>query len=354
MKKDDAQKKSNATPFYVGTYTNKESKGIYKYFLQKDGSLKRSGLVARTENPSFLTLSADKKYLLAVTEVDRKGVGTVESFLIADDSLRFISSCSSGGAHPCFVTINEQGFVLTANYSGGNVGLSRLNKKGELSTLLDVQNHHGHSTHKNQQGPHAHSAWFVPSENRIIAVDLGTNDLWFSKLDTSREKLIPSDPQTLAMEPEAGPRHLVFHPNGHWIYVLNELDCTVTFVKKSENGTYNKGYSVSTLPIGYSEPNTGADIHISSDGKFLYASNRGHNSIVIYDVNAGNGSLSLLGHQPTYGDGPRNFALSPDDNFLLVANQHTNNIVSFKRDKTTGLLTEVDQTDAPTPVCIVF
>jgi len=215
MNKDNAMKENKVTPFYVGTFTNKESKGIYKYLLLKDGSLKQIGLAAKSESPAFLTMSANKKYLLAVNEIDNEGVGSVESFLIKEDSLALLSRRSSGGAHPCFIAVNEVGFVLVANYTGGNVGLLRLNKDGELSPLLDVQTHSGSSTHKNQQGPHAHSAWFDPSDNTIIAVDLGTNDLWFSQLDTTLQQLVPSDPQTLAMKPGAGPRHLVIHPNGH-------------------------------------------------------------------------------------------------------------------------------------------
>jgi len=352
--KNETTQENNSYSFFVGTYTDMESRGIYKYLLQKDGSLKHVGLVAISDNPSFLAMSADKKFLLAVSEINNVGVGSVESFLITDDSLTFISRSSSGGAHPCFVAVNEDGFVLAANYTGGNVGLLRLNKKGELTALLDVQTHTGSDTREQQQTPHAHAAWFEPVDNNIISVDLGTNELWFSHLDTTLQKLIPSDPQKLGMQPGAGPRHLVFHPNGKWIYVVNELDCTVTLVRKSDTGNYKKSVSISTLPIGYTEPNTCADIHISSDGKFVYASNRGHNTIVIYDVNAGDGSLNLIGHQPTNGYVPRNFSLSPDDKYLLVANQHTNNIVSFKRDKTTGLLKYVGQIEAPTPVCILF
>ncbi len=349
---NEAKQENSSYSFYVGTYTNAESQGIYKYLLQKDGSLKRIGLVAKSEDPAFLAISADKKYLLAVNEIDNDGVGTVESYLIQGDSLVLISSSSSGGAHPCFIAVNESGFVLAANYTGGSVGLLKLNE-GVLSPLLDVQAHSGSGPHESQQGPHAHSAWFEAVDN-IISVDKGTDEIWFSQLDTRLQKLIPSDPQTLKMEPGAGPRHLTIHPNGHWIYVLNELNCTVTLVQKSDNGNYIKGVSVSTLPIDYSEPNSCADIHISSDGKFVYASNRGHNTIAIYSVNADNGSLNLVGHQPTLGYAPRNFSLSPDDNFLLVANRHTNNIVSFKRDKITGLLLKVDQIEAPTPVCILF
>ena len=351
---DETVHNNDTYSFFVGTYTDTESQGIYKYLLQKNGVLKPIGLVAMSDNPSFLAMSFDNRFLVAVNEINHKGAGTIESFLISGDSLAFISRSSSGGAHPCFVTVNETGFILTANYTGGNVGLLKLNSKGELSSLLDVQLHTGSGTRQRQQAPHAHSVWFEPGDNGIISVDLGTNELWFSHLDTVQQKLLPSDQQKLKMDPGAGPRHLVFHPNGKWIYVVNELDCTVTLLHKFDNSKYEKSVSVSTLPPGYFEPNTCADIHISSDGKFVYVSNRGHNSIAIFDVNAHDGSLNLVGHQPTRGKGPRNFSLSPDDKFLLVANQHTNNIVSFIRNKTTGQLEYVHQIVAPTPVCILF
>ena len=338
--------------FFVGTYTNVESQGIYKYVLQKDGVLKRLGLAAKLTNPSFLTMSTDKKFLLAVSEIEN--TGAVESFLVTGDSLKFISRSSSGGAHPCFVTMNDSGFVLTANYTSGNVGLLKLNKKGELSDLLDVQQHTGKGTTKRQQEPHAHSTWFEPDGSTIISVDLGTNELWFSHLDAQSQKLRPSNPYKLKMSEGAGPRHLTFHPNGKWIYIVNELNSTVVLVQKSDNGKYKKGIPITTLPTGYTDTNNCADIHISSDGKFVYASNRGHNSIAIYSVDSGDGSLTLIGHQTTLGKGPRNFSLSPNDNYLLVANQHTNNIVSFKRDKITGLLKYMNQIEAPTPVCILF
>ncbi|MBE9489123.1 MAG: lactonase family protein [Bacteroidetes bacterium] len=344
--------KNDSYSFFVGTYTNAESQGIYKYVLQKDGVLKRLGLVAKLTNPSFLTMSTDNKFLLAVSEIEN--TGTVESFLVTGDSLKFISRSSSGGAHPCFVTMNDTGFVLTANYTSGNVGLLKLNKKGELSDLLDIQQHTGKGTTERQQEPHAHSTWFEPGGNTIISVDLGTNELWFSHLDSQAQKLLPSNPYKLKMSEGAGPRHLTFHPNGKWIYIVNELNSTVVLVQKSDNGKYKKGIPITTLPTGYTDTNNCADIHISSDGKFVYASNRGHNSIAIYSVDAGDGSLTLIGHQTTLGKGPRNFSLSPNDNYLLVANQHTNNIVSFKRDKITGLLRYMNQIEAPTPVCIVF
>ncbi len=340
--------------FFVGTYTDMESQGIYKYALQKDGLLKRIGLAVKSVNPSYLAMNADKQFLLAVNEINEENEGTIESFSITDDSLTLISRSTSGGAHPCFVSIDKSGFVLTANYTGGNVGLLRLNPQGELTPLLDVQQHSGSGTTERQEAPHAHSAWFNPTNNIVVSVDLGTNQLWFSHLDTVHQKLIPSNPNKLTMKPGAGPRHLAFHPNGSWIYVVNELDCTVVMVNKTGNQEYIQRFSISTLPAGFSEPNTCADIGISSNGNFLYVSNRGHNSIAIFNVDNQDGSLKLLSHELTRGDGPRNFSLSPDEEYLLVANQHTNNIVSFKRTKSTGLLTYVAQIEAPTPVCILF
>ena len=353
MDKNDARQKNNSYPFYVGSYTNKESRGVYKYLLHKDGSLKQIGLAAISDNPAFLAITADKKFLVAVNEIDENGVGFVESFLIRGDSLQFISRRSSGGAHPCFVAVNSMGFVLVANYTGGNVGLLWLDEEGKLSPLLDLETHQGRDGNVKQQAAHAHSAWFESSNNAIICVDKGTNELWFSHLDTRLQKLIPSNPQTIKMGPGAGPRHLVIHPNGHWFYVLNELDNTVTLVRKSE-GKYIKDKSFSTLPIEYTEPSICADIKITIDGKFVYASNRGHNSIAIFKVNTTTGILNLVGHQSSFGDAPRNICLSPDGEFLLVANRHSNRIVSFKRDKISGLLEEADQIEAATPACIVF
>ena len=353
-KKEVKQEPSNYS-FYVGTYTDHESEGIYKYGLEKNGQLKSLGLVAKSVNPSFLAMSEDKEYLLAVNEVSNfDGFGTIESFSISDDSLSFINQSITGGAHPCFVSINPDDYVLTANYTGGNIGLLKLNKQGELSGLLDIQQHSGKGTIDRQKGPHAHSAWFERSNNTIISLDLGTNELWFSQLDTVLHKLQASNPYKLKMASGAGPRHLVFHPKNKWVYVLNELNCTISLVLKTDGNQYKKGLSFSSLPLIHSETNTAADIHISSDGKYVYASNRGHNSIAIYGVNQQDGSLNLLDHKLTHGKWPRNFSFSPDENFLLVANQHSNNIVSFKRDKTTGLLDYIGEIEAYSPVCILF
>lgn len=343
--------------FYLGTYTSgaSESQGIYKYEMNPDGELRQIGLAVMSENPSFLAQSADKKFLVSVNEVQNdEDVGTVESYMVFEDTLILLNRQSSGGAHPCFVTVNNKGYVLTANYTSGNVGLLKLEKDGPLTELLDNQQHTGQGTTDRQKTPHAHSAWFSPVDGRIISIDLGTNELWFFHIDEAQHKLVPGEPQKLDMNPGDGPRHLAFHPNGKWIYVVNELSSSVTRIDRSNDGIYTKGPTTSSLPAGYIEPNTCADIHISSGGRFVYASNRGHNSIAVLEVNKNDGALKLLGNKGCGGEGPRNFALSPDEKFILVANQHTNNLVTLSRNPSNGMLKYVSQVEAPAPACIIF
>ncbi len=338
--------------FYVGTYTDSGSKGIYKFTLKPDGTMINSGLSAECENPSFLCKSYDKKYLIAVNEVNNEGNGTVESYMIENQGLKLISRELSGGAHPCYVAINKSGYVLTANYTGGNCGLLKMDKNGLLSHVLDVDQHTGRSITERQTAPHAHSVFFEKYGN--VSCDLGTDALWFFSIDVKNDKLIPRNPRILKMKDGAGPRHLDFHPSGNWIYVVNELDCTVSQVLKSENDNYLLLESYSTLPEDFKGANTCADIHISKDGKYLYASNRGHNSIAIFKVDEKNGSLRLINNVLTRGKTPRNFAISPDQRFLLVANQTSENIVCFRRNNKTGSLTYISEIPAPKPVCILF
>ncbi len=346
-------KEEIATSFYVGTYTKKDSKGIYKYQISKEGKLKQIGLVAETINPTFLTKTKDNKTLFAVGETNENGTGFIKSFDIKKESLELISKEESGGAGPCFVAMNEENYIVTANYGGGSVGLLKADSSGKLSTLLNVQQHVGKGITERQKGPHAHSAWFHPTKKEIISVDLGTNQLWFSTINKVKDELVFTNQKTLKMADGAGPRHLTFHPNNKWIYVLNELNNTVSLVKEKEDNYYID-FSITTLPSDFKEFSKAADIHISKDGKFLYASNRGHESIVIYEVNSQNGTLKTVDYQSVLGEHPRNFSMSPDDKYLLVANQDTDNIVSFKRDVDTGKLTFVSQVSAPTPVCILF
>lgn len=346
-------KQEESFSFYVGTYTKKDSKGIYKYQIDTDGKLNQIGVAAETINPTFLVKSKDDKTLFAVGETDVNGTGFIKSFKIKKDALQLISKEESGGAGPCFVAINDANYIVTANYGGGSVGLLQTDQKGTLSKLLNVQQHVGKGTTDRQTKPHAHSAWFHPTKKELISVDLGTNQLWFSTIDTKKNELVLTNQKTLEMAEGAGPRHLTFHPNNKWIYVLNELNNTVSLVNEKE-GTYFVDFSIPTLPNDFKEYSKAADIHISKDGKFLYASNRGHETIVIYAVDEENGQLKTLGYQSVMGAHPRNFSLSPNEEFLVVANQDTNNIVSFKRNSVTGKLSFVDEVAAPSPVCILF
>ena len=348
--KETKVKVENNTSFFVGTSTKGASKGIYKYEIDKLGNLSEIGLMAETNNPTFLAKSKDNNTLFAVGETKN---GFIKSFKILGNALQLLSTQESGGAGPCFVGLSKDNYVLTANYGGGSVGLLKTETSGKLSKLLDVQKHVGKGTTERQKKPRAHSAWFHPIKNEIISVDLGTNELWFSKIDKNKNKLILAENSKLKMADGAGPRHLTFHPNNKWIYVLNELNNTVSFVKEKED-FYEIDSSISMLPNDFTEFSHGADIHISNDGKFLYASNRGHESIIIYSVNPENGTLKLVGFVSVKGKHPRNFSLSPDNKFLLVANRDTNNIVAFKRDENTGKLSFVSEVSAPNPVCIVF
>lgn len=337
------------TSFYIGTYTDGTSKGIYKLALKEDGSFTEPVLAAKASNPSFLAFNKNKDIVLAVNENDP---GTIESFQVNGDTLVQINSSNTGGAHPCYVTTNNQDYVLVANYSGGNVGLLKLNEDGKLSELLDLEQHKGKGTTDRQEGPHAHSSWFIPDGSGIISVDLGTNQLWFSSINTETNKLDPNPTQKLDFEPGAGPRHLVFHPTKNYVYVLNELNNTISQIE-NKDGNYTVLNNTSILPEDFKDFSKAADIHISQDGKFVYASNRGHDSIAILEV-LENGGLKLLANEPTRGKDPRNFQITPDEKFIVAANQNGNNLVSYKRDSETGLLTYVAQVSAPAPVCILF
>lgn len=346
---------NSSSDFYVGTYTNGESKGIYKYSLNADGTMKFIGLVAESENPSFLNFSHDKKYLLACNEVsDSSGQGSVEVYTIEKDTLVQIGKSKSGGAYTCYVEANTEGYILAANYMGGNVGLLKIDDNGTISELLDIQQHSGKGTTSRQEAPHAHSAWFVPKSNEVIAVDLGTNELWFSELNKESNKLVPTAQEKLAMAEGAGPRHLMFHPSKKHIFVLNELNGTISVVLKNSDGIYDIIQTVSTLPNDFNKFNKSADIHVSNDGRFVYASNRGHNSIAIFSVDKTTAELAIVGFESTRGAEPRSFALSPDNNYLIVANQHDHSLVSFKRNGETGQLEYVAEIKAPAPVRVVF
>jgi 6-phosphogluconolactonase len=245
--------------------------------------------------------------------------------------------------------------VLVANYGGGSVAVLPIQEDGQLGAATDVVQHVGSSIHPTrQQEPHAHSITLDPTNRYALACDLGLDQVLIYRFDSAAGKLAPNDPPGAPLRPGAGPRHLAFHPSGRYVYVINELDSTLTvFAWDETRGTLREIHTMPTLPEDFAGKNTCADLHVAPSGRFVYGSNRGHDSIVIFAINAQTGELSYVGHESTRGQTPRNFAIDPTGTFLLAANQRSDTIVSFRINQETGKLTPTGQvTRVPTPVCI--
>ncbi|HKO59637.1 MAG TPA: lactonase family protein [Pyrinomonadaceae bacterium] len=347
---------------YVGTYTSGTSEGIYLYRLNlSSGELNHVATTKGVKDPSYLVLSPSRRYLYAVNEVEEfagKKSGAVSAFAVDQRSgeLRLLNQQPSLGGSPCYVTVDPNGkFVLVANYSGGNVGVLRVLADGSLGAATDMQQNQGSSINsERQQGPHAHCIELGPKSRFAYICDLGTDKIMIFRFDRRQGKLLPAKTPWVQTKPGAGPRHLTFHPSGKYAYVMNEMHVTVSaYAHSSADGNLKE---VQTVPALLREPtaaDSGADIHVSPDGKFLYCSNRGHDSITAFKINQRNGTLTLIAHEPTGGKTPRNFAIDPTGSFLLVANQRSDNIVTFRRDKRTGRLAATGHVaDVPSPVCL--
>ncbi len=349
---------------YVGTYTSSQSKGIYLCRLDAaTGKLDLVGPVAEEKNPSFLAIHPSKRYLYSVSEVDRhegKRTGSVSAYAINPQTggLTFINRPISHGMLPCYVTVDATGkYVLTANYTSGTVAMFPIEADGRLGEASDVIQHKGKGPNAGrQEGPHAHS-FMIDAANRFaFSPDLGIDKVMIYRLDLERGKLIANDPPSAPVPPGAGPRHIAFHPNGTFAYVINEMGCSMTaFAYDAAKGSLKAIETVSTLPGDWKGTSHCADVHVHPSGKFVYGSNRGHDSIAIFRIDPDNGTLKAIGHESTRGKTPRNFNLTPDGKFLLAANQDTDNIVVFKIDAETGLLTPTaSEVKVPMPVCLAF
>jgi 6-phosphogluconolactonase len=349
---------------YVGTYTTGKSEGIYLYrFNLTSGELTHAGTTKGVVNPSFLTLAPNRRYLYAVNEVDdfagRKS-GAVSAFAVDQNTgeLRILNQQASLGASPCYVDVDASGkFVLIANYNGGNVTVFPIHPDGSLGESADTKQYQGSSVNRErQEGPHAHCILLDPTNRFAYSCDLGTDKIMIFRFDARSGKLLPCEQPWAEAKPGAGPRHLAFHSSAKYVFVLNELHSTVTTFKRSpETGGLQELQTITTLPKGFTGSNTGADIHLSSDGPFVYCSNRGHDSIAIFKFDSRNGALTAVGHEPTRGLTPRNFAIDPSGAFLLVANQKSDNIVGFRLDQRTGRLSATGQVvQVPAPVCLKF
>ena len=350
---------------FVGTYTSGPSEGIYGYYeLPESGGLSRFNS-AKSVNPSFLAIDPGKKFLYAVNEVSEyegKPGGAVSAFALDHDttkySLRLLNQQPTLGADPCYVTVDsKRKNLLVANYTGGSVTVLPIRPDGSLGAATDVKQHEGSGPKEQQKGPHAHCIILDRAEKYALVADLGADKIMIYRYDHERGKLTPNKHPFVQLQAGAGPRHLTFSPNGKYLYAINELDSTLaSFKYDDDDGKLKHIETVSTLPSDFTGVSYCADVHIHGSGKFLYGSNRGHNSIVVFEIDRGNGKLKLIEHVSTLGDWPRNFTIDPYGYNLLVANQRSNNVVSFRIDRDTGRLKRVIELveEIPSPVCLKF
>jgi 6-phosphogluconolactonase len=349
---------------YVGTYTSGKSEGIYLYRLNmSSGELKHVATTRGVIDPSFLALAPSRRYLYAVNEVEEfkgKKSGALSAFAVDQGTgeLKLLNQQPSLGGSPCYVVVDQSGkFVLVANYGGGNVAVLPIRRDGSLGEATDVKQDIGSSINTDrQEAPHAHCIVLDPANRFAYACDLGTDKIMIFRFDTRRGKLTPGKSPFAQAKPGAGPRHLTFHPGGKHAYVINELQATVTvWAKNSVDGSLREVQTVATLPLEFKGANTSADIHTSPNGRFLYCSNRGHDSIAVFKIDALSGKLTFIAHEPTGGKTPRNFAIDPTGRFLLAANQKSDSIVTFRLDPKTGRLRAPGHVaQVPSPVCLKF
>jgi len=350
---------------YVGTYTVRDSKGIYVYNFNA-GRLTPTGtpvLAAETANPSFVAIDPTEHYLYAVNETeDYQGqkTGAVSAFRIdrKTGALTFLNQVPSGGTGPCYVSLDRQGkHVLVANYSSGSVSVFPVLPGGRLGKRTAFVQHHGRSINpERQEGPHAHDIALSPDGRFALVADLGLDELLVYRYNATRGTLTPNDPPFARVAPGSGPRHFVFDPNARFVYVLSEVESTITVFKyNAQRGSFLQVQSLSALPDGFTGHNDAAEIAIGRSGKFLYASNRGDDSIVVFAIDPVSHTLKIAAHVPTLGKTPRNFAIDPSGQYLLAANQDSDNIVVFKIDPQTGIPAPTGQVvQVPAPVCILF
>jgi len=325
------------------------------------GSMKLCSVAQAGPNPSYLTFDASHRFLYAVNELKEfhdAPTGAVSAFSIdpASGILRFLNRQPSHGTDPCHLMVDKTGkYVLVANFMSGGVCVLPILKDGSLGDATDVIQHQGASVDPvRQAGPHAHGITLDETGRFVFVPDLGLDKLMVYRFDTDRGKLELNVPPWIDVMPGAGPRQLVLHPTGGFAYLINELNSTVTaFRYNRETGSLREIQTISTLPAEFKGATTCAELQISSSGKFLYGSNRGHDSIVIYTIDQLNGKLTCIGHRNTQGKTPRHFIVDPDGAFLLVANQDTDNVVTFILDPSSGEFSSTGHIIyVPTPVCV--
>ncbi len=344
---------------FIGTYTAKGSKGIYVYrFNAATGAAEWVSNTDSAANPSYLAIAPNHKFVYAVNETHGDSGGNVSAYTFdkTTGKLTFINQQSTGGDDPCYVTVSKNNkWVMVANYNGGSAAAFAANTDGSLQPSAELMQDTGSSANvQRQEKAHVHSTVFSPGQNYLFTPDLGIDKVKIYTFNPASEKpLTPAAPPYVSVSAGNGPRHLTFHPNQKYAYLMQELSGTVGVFRYS-NGKFILLEDVPAHPKGYKGDIGSADIHVAPDGRFLYASNRGdENTITIFSINPATGKLKLKGYQPVMGKTPRNFIIDPTGNYLLVANQNTDNIVIFKRNKQTGMLQATGkQIKVSTPVCL--
>jgi 6-phosphogluconolactonase len=339
---------------YVGTYTKENSKGVYQFTLDTEKQVITDvKLAAQLSNPTYVTVSDDNKNLYAVSKDG--GNGGVTAFSVNSESgdLTKLNSQTSAGSPPCHVSVNQsKSIVFTANYHTTKIASYLLNEDGSLNPAASVIEHQGSGPHERQEKPHMHFAGFTPDEKYVIAIDLGSDRVISYSVNEGKLEMV----QVYTPRPGSGPRHITFHPNNKIAYVMTELSSEVIVLHYNEkDGSFTEQQYISTIPEDFEETNDGSAIHISSDGKYVYAGNRGHNSITVFKVEQDTGQLTFVEWTSTEGNWPRDFVLDPSGKFLVATNQKSNTMTLFGRDKSTGKLELIQSgVNVPEPVCVKF
>lgn len=349
---------------YVGTYTTSKTpgKGIYLLRLDtKSGRLTAEGLVAQSTNPSFLAVHPGRRFLYAVNEVAEFGgapTGAVSAFSIdpTTGGLTPLNQASSGGKGPCYLTLDAAGkCVLVANYTGGSVAVLPIRPDGGLNEPSTVVQHKAPADAPKKR-PHAHSIDLDGSQRHALVADLGLDRVFLYRFDPFAGTLAAGEPAFAALPAGSGPRHVAWHPSGRFLYAINELASSMTaFAYDSDRGALQSLRTISTLPEGFAGQSDCAEIQVHPSGRFLYGSNRGHDSIAIFAIDPQSGRLKILGHESTQGKTPRGFGIDPTGTFLLAANQDSGTILVFRIGANTGLLKYTGAAvEVPSPVCVTF
>ncbi|SDM78546.1 lactonase family protein [Bacillus sp. OK048] len=340
---------------FIGTYTKGDSEGIYSFTLDTDNrTIVDIKVAARLENPTYLTISPNNRRLYSV--VKEGELGGIAAFSITDNGeLKVLNSQFSEGSPPCHVSVDtNNNYLFSANYHKGTVDSYLLEQEnGSVQPAVSIMKHEGSGPDPRQEKAHTHYAGLTPDEKFLAVVELGIDALISYKVnDNGRLEKV----NLLPLKAGSGPRHLEFHPNGKYAYIMTEFSSEVIVLNyHPENAHFTELQYISTLPENFKENNQGSAIHISGDGRFVYAGNRGHNSIALFQINQESGELNFVEHTSTEGEWPRDFEIDPSEKFIVASNQESSNIVLYARDKSTGRLTLL-QSDikVPHPVCVKF